>query len=159
VTAEPDTPTQVALLECNLDDMPAEALGYALDRLLEAGALDAWYTPIQAKKSRPAVLLSVLCRLEERERLARLVLTETTSLGVRWQRLDRTICQRSTLTVETRWGSVLCKVKRLDGQVLSVKPEHDDCARIARERQIPLEAIVAEARAAAWRALESTGID
>ncbi|MHB1318294.1 MAG: nickel pincer cofactor biosynthesis protein LarC2 [Anaerolineae bacterium] len=146
---QPATPTKVLLLECNLDDMTGEALGYALERLLEFGALDAWYTPIYAKKNRPAVVLSVLARLEDGDQVTRAILTETTTLGVRTRVVDRVVCERETVLAETRWGAVPCKVKRLDGQLLSVKPEYEDCARIAREHTLSLEAVVNEARRAA----------
>jgi pyridinium-3,5-bisthiocarboxylic acid mononucleotide nickel chelatase len=143
------TPTQVALLECNIDDMTGEALGYALERLLEAGALEAWFTPIYMKKNRPGVLLSALCRPEEGDTLAELLLRETSTLGVRRRMVERTIAQRRMVQVETPWGPVRCKVKLLDGRAVSVKPEHDDCARIARARGLPLEAVVHAARALA----------
>lgn len=143
------TPNRVELLECNLDDMTGEALGYALERLLEAGALEAWFTPVVMKKSRPAVVLSVLCRLEDAERLTMLLLRETSTLGVRRRVLERTIAERDTTQVETQWGPVRCKVKLLDGAPVSIKPEHDDCARIAREHGVPLDAVVNQARALA----------
>ena len=143
------TPTRVALLECNLDDMTGEALGYALERLLESGALEAWFTPIYMKKNRPAVLLSALCRMEDAERLTALLLRETSTLGVRHRVVERTIAERQTLQAETPWGPVRCKVKRLGGQVVSIKPEHDDCARLARAHGIALDAVANAARAAA----------
>jgi uncharacterized protein (DUF111 family) len=143
------TPTQVLLLDCNLDDMSGEALGYALERLLEAGALDAWFTPIYAKKNRPAVILSVLCRLTDGDAMSRLVLSETSTLGVRTRAVNRLICERETVIAETPWGAVRCKVKRLDGRTLGIKPEYEDCARIAREHALSLETVVGAARQAA----------
>jgi pyridinium-3,5-bisthiocarboxylic acid mononucleotide nickel chelatase len=153
VTAPQETPDQVLLLECNLDDMTGEALGYVLERLLEGRALDAWYTPIYAKKNRPAVVLSVLCRLADGEDMARLILTETTTLGLRTRVVDRILCERESILVQTRWGDVHCKVKRLDGKILSVKPEYDDCARLSREQGILLEWVTREAQARAWEVL------
>ncbi len=150
MTAETTTPTQALLLECNLDDMTGEALGYVLEHLLESGALDAWYTPIYAKKNRPAVVLSVLARMEDSDTMTRTILTETTTLGVRTRTVERVVCERETVIAETRWGGVPCKVKRLDGQLLGIKPEYEDCARIAREHALPLEMVVNEARQAAW---------
>ncbi len=143
------TPTRVTLLECNLDDMTGEALGYALERLLEAGALEAWFTPIYMKKNRPAVLLSALCRPEDAEGLTALLLRETSTLGVRRREVERTIADRQMVLVQTQWGPVWCKVKLLGGAVISIKPEHDDCARLARAEGIPLETVVQAARIAA----------
>lgn len=140
------TPTQVMLLECNIDDMTGEALGYALERLLEAGALEAWFTPIYMKKNRPAVLLSVLCRLEEADALAAVLLRETSTLGVRRRMVERTIAQRREMQVETQWGPVRCKVKLFNGETISVKPEYDDCARIAKAYGVALERVVNAAR-------------
>jgi len=140
---------EVLLLECNLDDMTGEELGYALERLLEAGALDAWFTPIYMKKNRPAVILSVLCAEDKGAPLRQMLLRETSTLGVRWHRLERDIAPRRTKTVETRWGPVRCKLKILEERVCNAKPEYDDCARLAREHGIPLRQVLLDARQAA----------
>jgi len=139
---------QVLLLECNLDDMTGEELGFAIERVLSAGALDAWFTPIYMKKSRPGVLLSALCRPEDGPRLRDLLLQETTTLGVRWSSLRRQIAGRQIDQVHTRWGLVRRKLKLLDGRVVSVKPEYEDCARLAREHGVPLQSIAEAARTA-----------
>lgn len=158
MSSEDATPTQVILLECNLDDMTGEALGYALERILVAGALDVWYTPIYAKKNRPAVLLSVLCRVDDQDRMTAMVLTETSSLGVRRRKIDRIICARESITVDTPWGPVSCKVKKLGGRVLNVKPEYEDCARLASEYDLSLEQVTERARSAAWDRVERDDI-
>jgi hypothetical protein len=158
MTEKPGTPAKVLLLECNLDDMTGEALGYALERMLESGALDAWYTPIYAKKNRPAVVLSVLVRPEDGDTMTRLLLAETSTLGIRTRVVERVICERESMVADTRWGAVTCKVKRLDGRVLSIKPEYDDCARIARQQAVPLDAVVHEARRAAWEQMKQGDI-
>ncbi len=147
---------EVVLLECNLDDTTGEALGYVQGRLLEAGALDAWFTPIYMKKSRPAAMLSTLALPIQAQALAELILRETTTLGVRWQRLQRTIAGRSTVTVETPWGAVRVKVKELGGQALSAAPEYEDCARLAREAGVPWPEVysAAERAWATGRAVE-----
>ncbi len=139
---------QVLLLECNLDDTTGEALGYAMEQLLATGALDVWFTPIQMKKNRPGVILSVLCRPTDGPLLRQLMLQETTTLGVRWQTLHRQIAERRTDTVQTVWGTVRRKLKILQGRVVSVKPEYDDCARLAREHHVPLQDIVQAAQRA-----------
>ncbi|MFH1084229.1 MAG: nickel insertion protein, partial [Chloroflexota bacterium] len=136
----------VVQLECNLDDMTGEELGYALERLLEAGALDAWFTPIYMKKNRPAVLLDALCRPEDAERLREALLEHTTTLGVRWQTMQRMVAGRAWVTVPTPWGAVRVKLKRLGGRVRGCKPEFDDCARLARAAGVPVSAVMEAAR-------------
>jgi uncharacterized protein (TIGR00299 family) protein len=139
------------LLETNLDDATGEALGHAVARLLEAGALDAWCTPITMKKGRPGVLLSALAAPVRAPELAALILRETPTLGVRWQRVRRTIAGRAVETVETPWGAVRVKVKQLAGESVSAAPEYDDCARLAREAGVPWQEVYAAAEQA-WQA-------
>lgn len=145
-----ETGDQVVQLECNLDDMTGEELGFVLERVLAAGALDAWFTPISMKKSRPAVLLGVLCRPEEAARLRELLLAETTTLGVRWQVMERQIAARREDVVHTPWGAVRCKIKIVRGVEISVKPEYEDCARLAREQGLTVRQ-VSEAAERAYR--------
>ncbi|MCE5260111.1 MAG: LarC family nickel insertion protein [Chloroflexi bacterium] len=140
-------PTRVVQIECNIDDMTGEALGYALEQIIAAGALDAWFTPIQMKKNRPAVLLAVLCREFERERYCEMLLRETTTLGVRWHTVERYIAQRSFDTVTTPYGEVQRKLKLQYGRVIAIKPEYDDCARLAEQAQVPLQTVTDAARA------------
>ena len=102
---------EIVLLECNIDDMTGEALGYALEQLLAAGALDAWFVPIYMKKNRPAVTLAVLCMPEIAPTLRRLLLRETRTLGVRWRTMHREAADRRAVTVETPWGAVGCKLR------------------------------------------------
>ena len=118
---------------CNLDDMTGEAIGFAIETLLEHGALDAYYVPIGMKKSRPGVMLCCLCKCEDTERLTSLMLRHTTSLGVRIKSFRRTTVERKTETVETHYGTV--RVKTANGRS---KPEYDDLARIARENNLTL---------------------
>lgn len=137
-------------LKCNLDDMTGEAMGYALERLLAGGALDAWYTPIHMKKNRPAWLLTALCAPERRAEVERILLSETTTLGVRACALQRTTLRRHWLTVETPWGAV--RVKTADGpDGQRAAPEYEDCARLAREQGIPFVQVYAAAQAEALR--------
>jgi hypothetical protein len=145
---------QVALLACNLDDATGETLGYTMDRLLAAGALDVWFTPIQMKKNRPATQLSVLCRPHDAGTLAALLLRETPTLGVRQQILTRTKAGRDVRRVETPWGTVRVKIKVLDGQAVAASPEYDDCARLAVQVGVPLQQVVAAARREAERLFE-----
>ena len=140
---------QVVLLATNLDNVTGETLGYLLDLLLDAGALDVWFTPIQMKKNRPATLLSVLSQPEHADSLAALLLRETPTLGVRRQLLSRTKAGRELRQVETPWGPVHVKVKLLSGQAIAASPEYDDCARLAAQVGVPLSEVMDAARQAA----------
>ena len=132
-----DSAEDVLELACNLDDMTPEAIGFALERLLEAGALDAWTTPIGMKKSRPGVLLRALCLPEKRQAVLDVFLRDTTTLGVREHRCSRTALQRSVSETDSPWGPVRCKQAGGYG-VSRKKYEFDDLARIARETGLSL---------------------
>ena len=132
-----DSAEDVLELACNLDDMTPEAIGFALERLLEAGALDAWTTPIGMKKSRPGVLLRALCLPEKRQAVLDVFLRDTTTLGVREHRCSRTALQRSVSEADSPWGPVRCKQAGGYG-VSRKKYEFDDLARIARETGLSL---------------------
>ena len=133
---------RVTVLElwCNLDDMTGEALGFAQEQLLEAGALDVFTQPIGMKKGRPGVLLTVLCREEDRERFVGLLFAHTTTLGVREHLCARYTLERSQETAETPWGPVGRKVSTGWG-VTRNKPEYEDLARIARKQGLSLEQV------------------
>ena len=145
--------TDVRLLETNIDDMSGEMLGYVQERLFKGGALDVWTTPIQMKKSRPAFVLSVLCREQHEAELARLIFRESTTLGVRRRAVERYVAEREVITVETAHGEVAVKVKRLSGLVLGVHPEYESCREIAMRSGMPLREIVDAATAAARTSL------
>lgn len=138
---------QIAELCCNLDDMTPEAVGFAMEQLLQDGALDVYTTPIGMKKCRPGVLLTVLCRSEDRERLAQQLLRHTTTLGVRMAQLERRTLRRETRTVRTPDGDVRIK-SATDSGVVREKAEYDDLAQLARKKGCTLseaEAIVRDA--------------
>jgi uncharacterized protein (TIGR00299 family) protein len=142
----------VMLLECNLDDATGETLGYAMEQLFAAGALDVWFTPIQMKKNRPATILSVLVHPEQVESVAQVVLRETSTLGLRLSPpLERIVVERRVREVETPWGQVRVKEKWLAGERTAISPEYEDCARIARAQSIPLHQVFDAARKAAQR--------
>lgn len=143
----------VVQVETNLDDLSPELLGFAMERLLEAGALDVSFQPLQMKKNRPGVLLRVLGRPEDGERLAALVLRHTSALGVRVQQVERRIARRSERTVATPWGAVRVKEKWL-GEERFVAPEFEDCAALARAADVPLQRVYE----AALRAADSSGL-
>lgn len=138
----------VTVIETNIDDMPGELLGGLMERLLAAGALDVAYIPMQMKKNRPAVMLSVICSLEKGEALAQLILRESSTLGVRVQQVQRRKAQRSQQRIETPLGPMLVKVKRLGRRVLSAAPEYEECERIARVQNMLLESVYKVARQA-----------
>ena len=127
----------VAVLETNVDDATGEILGAAMGKLLAAGALDVYFTPIQMKKNRPAVQLSVIAPREKAAELAQMVLAETTSLGLRASEVRRYKARRQEERVQTPWGEVAVKVKYL-GKVAQVYPEYEDCLRLSREAGVSL---------------------
>jgi uncharacterized protein (TIGR00299 family) protein len=135
----------VVEIQTNLDDSSPEELGFAMERLLEAGALDVAFSPLQMKKNRPGVLVRVLARPSDGPRMAALVLEHTSALGVRIQTIERLIARREERTVATPWGDVRVKVKQLGGREI-VSPEYEDCARVARAADVPLRDVYAAAR-------------
>ena len=139
----------VAVLEANLDDLSPEILGHFIERALDEGALDVFHTAIQMKKNRPGVLLSLLCPLADSDRLARLVLTETSAFGVRQTLATRRKLRREFRSVDTPYGAIRIKLGSLDGTVLHATPEFEECRRIATKLSIPILEVFAAATAAA----------
>lgn len=129
--------SEVACIQCEVDDVSGEALGYALERLLEAGALDAYHTPVIMKKSRPGVLVTVLARASQVADLVPTLLAETGSLGCRWHTVSRFEADREIVRVETPFGEVSMKRGSFAGRPLGAAPEFEDCRRIAAERGVP----------------------
>lgn len=138
---EPADNSPLVELETNIDDMNPELYGPVQEALFAAGALDVWITPIQMKKGRPAILLSVLARSELEEDLATLLLRQTTTLGVRVHGVHRHMADRSFTSVETPYGSVGVKLKLLDGLVVGAKPEFEDCYQLAKKAGIPVHTV------------------
>ena len=147
-TAEQET-DEVLELRCNLDDMTGEAIGFAAEQLLEAGALDVWTEAIGMKKSRPGTMLCVLCKPSDRKSMISLLFRHTTTLGVREVALRRSVLPRRVETVETAFGPVRRKVAAGFG-VERVKYEHEDLARIAREQGISIDAVQEALPVAHW---------
>ncbi|MBY0527759.1 MAG: nickel pincer cofactor biosynthesis protein LarC [Gemmataceae bacterium] len=143
---------QVWVLETNLDDLPAEVIGYCFELLFAAGALDVFSTPIQMKKSRPGVLLSVLAPEPALPALEDILFRETTTFGIRRYPVQRHKLERRPCTVETPWGPVQGKLGWREGRPPTFAPEYDDCARVAREHKIALRDVYTEVR----RAYESS---
>jgi uncharacterized protein (TIGR00299 family) protein len=136
---------QIVVLETNLDDLPAEWIGYCFERLLTAGALDVFSTPIQMKKNRPGVLLTVLTTPANLNTLEEILFQETTTLGVRRYPAARHKLQRRACTVATRWGPVQGKLGWRGDRPPVFAPEYEDCARTARQHGVPLREVYAEA--------------
>ncbi len=145
------------LLSTNLDDMNPEWLPPLLDRLLTAGALDAWLTPILMKKGRPAQMLSVLCGAATVETLRTLMFQHTSTLGIRRETVERTSLERKISRVDTEWGPVNVKVARLPHGEERAAPEHADCRRISEAHDVPL-ARVYDAAMDAWRRGKFTSV-
>lgn len=134
-------PEEVLELCCNIDDMTAERLGFAMERLLAAGALDAYTLPAGMKKSRPGTLLCVLCREEKKEELLRLIFRHTSTLGIREHRCRRYTLARRTQSVSTPYGDL--RLKRAEGYGVSrQKYEHDDLARVAADKDLSIEEVL-----------------
>jgi uncharacterized protein (DUF111 family) len=133
--------TTVAVIEANIDDATPQVLGYAMERLFDAGALDVTLESVLMKKNRPGTLLRIIAAPETRESLAQILFEETTTLGLRIYPAERRVKARRTVEVETAHGRVRIKIAE-DG---SFAPEFDDCRRVAREAGVPLKQILAEA--------------
>ena len=128
----------MVLIETNIDDMAGELLAYVQEKLIAAGAADAWFTPIQMKKSRPAVTLSVICSEADEETIARLLLRETSTLGVRVRPVHRWEAERELLEFQSSLGPAAVKVKRLSGEPPRAAPEYEACKRLAEATGLPL---------------------
>ncbi|MGA8149421.1 MAG: nickel pincer cofactor biosynthesis protein LarC [Terriglobales bacterium] len=135
----------IAVLEANLDDLNPQVFGYVMDRLLEEGALDVFGMPVQMKKNRPGMLLTVLCKPEHVAKLTDFIFSETTTLGIRQREEQRQVLARKWITVATRWGDVRMKVASMNGSVTNYAPEYEDCRRLATEHHIALKLVMQEA--------------
>lgn len=131
----------VWLLETNLDDVPGEVIGYCFERLLAAGAVDVFTMPIAMKKNRPGVLLSVLAAAANLAAVEEVLFNETGTLGVRRVLMQRDKLYRKEVTVQTAWGPVKGKLAWREGQAPGFSPEYEECARIAREKNLPLKSV------------------
>ena len=135
-TAAPTRP--MVLIETNIDDMTGELLGYVQEKLMGEGAADAWFTPIQMKKGRPALMLSAICSEADEEKVAKLILRETSTLGVRVRPIHRWEAEREVVEFESSIGPAAVKVKRLPDEPPRVAPEYEACKRLAAESGLPL---------------------
>jgi uncharacterized protein (TIGR00299 family) protein len=134
----------VSVIEANIDDSSPQVLGFTLERLMEAGALDVSFSPLQMKKNRPGSLLRVIAKPEDQERLAEIIFAETSTLGLRIHSAERRVQERQIVEVETAWGKVRGKVS---GRNVFM-PEYEDCRAIAAKTGVPLRQVLAAASAA-----------
>jgi uncharacterized protein (DUF111 family) len=134
---------RIVTIQCEIDDMNPQLFGPLMDRLAAAGALDVFYAPVQMKKNRPGVLVTVIAHPEHREAIAGVLFTDTTTIGVRYHETARDRLDREIVTVDTPAGPIRFKVARRDGRVLNAAPEFDDCARAARERGLSIKDVQA----------------
>ncbi|HSU32553.1 MAG TPA: nickel pincer cofactor biosynthesis protein LarC [Bryobacteraceae bacterium] len=133
--------TTVTVIEANIDDTTPQVLGYAMERLFEAGALDVTLTPVFMKKNRPATTISIMATPEAAEQLISILFSETTTLGLRMTQAERRVLARKTAEVRTAHGAVRVKYSERG----DFTPEYDDCRKIAVEKHIPLRTVIAEA--------------
>jgi uncharacterized protein (DUF111 family) len=131
----------IVVVETNLDDINAEILGHFVERAFARGALDVFHTPIQMKKNRPGILLTVLCASADADKFSELMLRETSAFGVRRYTTERRKLRREFATVKTAYGEVTVKVGTLDGETVQLAPEFESCRKLAAQAGVPLQAI------------------
>ena len=135
----------VDIIETNVDDMSPEITGYVTSQLFEHGALDVFLIPTFMKKNRPATQITVLCPTARRDQLIELLLTETTTFGVRFSSANRVKLRRDFTEVETQWGTIQAKRGYLNGTLIKTVPEYEDCKRLAEQNNVPLRQVYADA--------------
>ncbi len=140
---------EVVTVEANIDDMNPELHPHLMAQAFAAGALDVWLAPIQMKKGRPAVTISALATPGNADAVAEAILRESTTFGVRLSRSQRRCLLRETITVKTQYGELSVKVGYLDGKVVTLAPEYEDCLKVAQERNVPVKVVYSAALAAA----------
>ena len=132
----------ITVLEANLDDLNPQVFGYVIEKLLEAGALDAFGVPVQMKKNRPGMVLTVLAKPQDAGKMEAIIFTETTTLGVRYRTEERRSLARKWVNVSTQWGEVRIKVASLNGTVTNYAPEYEDCRKLAEAGGVPLKQVM-----------------
>src|SRR5262249_16477290 len=143
--AVPGFDEEISVIEANPDDMNPQIYGSFSEKALAAGALDAYTTPVQMKKNRPGTLLTVLCKPQDASALISLIFAETTTFGVRSYQAQRRILPREHVSVSTTYGDIRIKLSRVNGRILHVAPEYEDCRRLAEQHNVPLQRVIQEA--------------
>ena len=139
---------RLIMLETNIDDMSPQILGHVMERAFELGALDCYFTPVQMKKNRPGVLLSILCNQTQQASLTEFLFAETTTLGIRKYEVERRAMKRKVITVETQYGPIDVKVAQLNGHIVKAMPEFTQCRAAAQKADVPLREVEDAARMA-----------
>ena len=137
---------KINIIETNIDNMNPEIYPYAIDKLMEDGALDAYLTNIIMKKGRPAIKLTVLAELKDTDKLCSIIFDETTTLGVRIYQAAKKKLDREIKTIKTKYGDVRVKVSKLNNQIKNTMPEYEDCVKIAKQNKIPLKKVYEEVK-------------
>ena len=150
IVADSETVDSVYLLETNIDDLSGEVIGYVTEQLLNAGALDVFTTPIYMKQNRPAVKLSVICKIEDAQKIEQFLFEQGITFGIRRQILQRSKLAREFVTVKTEFGDIKIKVGKLNGKVVTAKPEFSDCAKAAQKHNVAVK-LVCDAAMAAYK--------
>jgi len=145
----------VAVIETNLDDVTGEILGHFVEKAFAEGALDVFHTPIQMKKNRPGVLLTVLCAASVADKFSELLLRETSAFGVRRYAAERRKLKRELVSVKTQFGEVMVKLGTLDGKVVQAAPEYASCRKLASQTNVPLRQVYEAANKAAIAAVQN----
>ncbi len=136
------------IVETNIDDASPQMVGHLMEQAFARGALDCFFTPVQMKKNRPGVLISILCRPDEREAMFNLLFTETTTIGARSYEVERRALEREMVTVKTEYGPIDIKVARADGRITTYTPEFEQCRAAAHQAGVPLRVVEGAARSA-----------
>ncbi|MCA1618885.1 MAG: nickel pincer cofactor biosynthesis protein LarC [Acidobacteria bacterium] len=143
---------RLLLVETNIDDASPQLVGHLMERAFAEGALDCFFTPVQMKKNRPGVLISILCRPGDRERLYALLFAETTTIGARCHEVERRALQRRNVSVHTRFGGVSVKVAMSGDRIVGATPEYESCRDVALREGVPLRVVEEAARTAFYSA-------
>ena len=138
----------VSIIQANLDDMSPQIYGYFVEQALAAGALDVTCSPVQMKKNRPGLEVSIMCETSKSDALAQLLFEQTTTIGLRIYEARRKVLEREIIQVETPHGAVRVKVAKQNGKVVNVAPEYEDCQKLANEKSVPLKEVILAAQTA-----------
>ena len=133
-------------METNIDNMNPEIFPYVMEKLMENGALDAYTSPINMKKNRIGIKITVLCDKKNIDKLSKIIFDETTTLGIRIFPASRKILDREIKTVKTRYGNLRFKISKLNDEIKNIAPEYDDCVKIAKKYKIPLRNVYEEVK-------------
>jgi uncharacterized protein (TIGR00299 family) protein len=141
---------QVAVVETNVDDMSPQIYEHVMEKALEMGARDVFLSPIQMKKNRPGTLITIICGPGDVGRAANLLMTETTSIGIRWRLENRLKAKREIRSIETPWGRIHVKDAKIGHRIVNTSPEYDDCKKVANQYGVSLKTVMEKVRKLAW---------